>query len=87
MGTCRCKCRSERNLTEYGVDKFGLPDGEIGRISGDTIYCLDDLNVPVIVGVGDIGKMCGNDEWERGSPITKKAIQLILERSGFYDEA
>ena len=46
------------NLTEYGVDKFGLPDGEIGRISGDTIYCLDDLNVPVIVGVGDIGKMC-----------------------------
>ncbi len=74
------------NLTEYGVDKFGLPDGEIGRISGDTIYCLDGLNVPVIVGVGDIGKMCGNDEWERGSPITRKAIQLILERSGFYDE-
>ncbi len=72
------------NLTEYGVDKFGLPDIEVGRINGDTVYCLDQLNVPVIVGIGDIGKMCGNDDWKKGSPITRKAIELILERSGYY---
>lgn len=73
------------NLTEYGVDKFGLADIEVGRINGDTVYCLDELQVPVIVGIGDIGKMCGNDDSKIGSPITKKAIELILERSGFYD--
>ncbi|MDC2867377.1 MULTISPECIES: stage V sporulation protein AE [unclassified Bacillus (in: firmicutes)] len=76
----------EGRLTEYGVDKFGLADVEIGRINGDTVYCLDELHVPIIVGIGDIGKMYGNDDWKRGSPITKQAIQLILERSGFYDQ-
>ena len=45
---------------------------KLARISGDTIYCLDDLNVPVIVGVGDIGKMCGNDEWERDHLLRRK---------------
>ncbi len=73
------------NLTEYGVDKFGLADVEIGRINGDTVYCLDKLNVPIIVGIGDIGKMYTNDDVKKGSPITKKAVELILERSGFYD--
>ena len=76
----------EGRLTEYGVDKFGLADVEIGRINGDTVYCLDELHVPIIVGIGDIGKMYGNDDWKRGSPITKQAIQLILETSGFYDQ-
>lgn len=71
------------NLTEYGVDKSGLPDTEIGRINGDTVYCLDQLNIPIIVGVGDIGKMAGFDSYEKGAPITKKAIEIILERSGF----
>ncbi|MGG2095632.1 stage V sporulation protein AE [Bacillus sp. S13(2024)] len=77
----------EGRLTEYGVDKFGLADVEIGRINGDTVYCLDELHVPIIVGIGDIGKMRGNDDCKRGSPITKKAIQVILERSGFYDQS
>ncbi|MFD3447899.1 stage V sporulation protein AE [Microbacteriaceae bacterium 4G12] len=72
------------NLTEYGVDKSGLPDIEIGRINGDTVYCLDGLDVPIIVGIGDIGKMRGNDDRKRGAPITKQAIELILERNGLY---
>lgn len=72
----------EGNLTPYGVDKYGLPDLEIGRISGDTVYCLDELVVPIIVGIGDIGKMSKQDHVDRGSPITKMAIELILERSG-----
>ncbi|MDQ0269304.1 stage V sporulation protein AE [Cytobacillus purgationiresistens] len=70
-------------LTSYGVDKFGIPDMDEGRITGDTVYCLDTLNVPIIVGIGDIGKMAKVDHYKNGSPITKKAVELILERSGF----
>lgn len=73
-------------LTPYGVDKFGIPELEIGRINGDTVYCLDELNVPIIVGIGDIGKMARRDSYKVGSPITKKAVELILERSGFHDK-
>lgn len=72
-------------LTEYGVDKDGLPDMEIGRINGDTVYILDDLTIPIVVGIGDIGKMAGLDTAKRGSPITRKAIEIILERSGYHE--
>lgn len=73
------------NLSEYGVDKSGLPDIELGRINGDTVYILDQLDVPIIVGIGDIGKMSRYDSVKNGCPITIKAIELILERSGFND--
>lgn len=73
-------------LTEYGVDKSGLKDLEIGRISGDTVYCLDQLKVPIIVGIGDIGKMARKDSVKNGCPVTMKAVELILERSGYYDD-
>ncbi|PLR99806.1 stage V sporulation protein AE [Bacillus sp. T33-2] len=73
-------------LTPYGVDKNGVPEFELGRINGDTVYCLDQLDVPLIVGVGDIGKMDRRDHYENGAPITKKAVELILERSGYYHE-
>ncbi|GGI12118.1 MULTISPECIES: stage V sporulation protein AE [Gottfriedia] len=76
---------NEGNLTEYGVDKFGVPDIELGRINGDTVYNLDQLNIPLIIGIGDIGKMGGRDDIEKGSPITRKAIEYILERSEFLD--
>lgn len=72
------------NLTPYGVDKFGEPDLELQRINGDTVYCLDQLDVPIIVGIGDIGKMGKVDHYKNGAPITMEAIKLILERSGFY---
>ncbi len=72
------------HLTEFGVDKSGLPDLEIGRINGDTVYILDELNLPFVVGVGDIGKMAGLDTLKKGAPITKKAIELILERSRYH---
>ncbi|WP_163101057.1 stage V sporulation protein AE [Peribacillus alkalitolerans] len=74
------------NLTPYGVDKFGNPELELGKITGDTVYCLDQLDVPVIVGVGDIGKMGKNDSSKTGAPITKLAVQIILERSGFLEK-
>ncbi|AIM15502.1 MULTISPECIES: stage V sporulation protein AE [Neobacillus] len=75
----------EGELTPYGVDKFGIADLEVGRINGDTVYCLDELNIPFIVGIGDIGKMARRDSYELGCPITEKAVELILERSGFFE--
>lgn len=71
-------------LTSYGVDKSGTPDVEVGRINGDTVYSLDQLDLPIVVGIGDIGKMSEYDSVENGCPITIKAIQLILERSGSF---
>jgi stage V sporulation protein AE len=70
-------------LTHHGVDKYGIQEIEEGMVYGDTVYCLDELNVPIIVGIGDIGKMAGKDHFDHGSPITKQAVQLILERSGY----
>lgn len=70
-------------VVERSVDK----DGNVGikkemRIFGDTVDVLDELNIPLVVGVGDIGKMNGRDHIRYGCPITKKAVQVILERSG-----
>lgn len=76
----------EGELTPYGVDKYGIQEFEIGRINGDTVYCLDELDVPLVVGIGDIGKMARRDHYELGAPITRKAVELILERSGFHDK-
>lgn len=70
-------------LTNFGVDKDGIPDIEGGRIYGDTVYCLDQLSVPIVVGIGDIGKMNRRDCIEKGAPITMKAVEIILERSGY----
>lgn len=73
-------------LTPYGVDKNGEPELEIGRLYGDTVYSLDRLHIPIVVGIGDVGKMSGLDSYEIGAPITRKAVELILERSRFYHD-
>lgn len=70
-------------LSEYGMDKNGVPEMERGKMNGDTVYILDELDIPVVVGVGDIGKMAGRDTPEKGAPITKLAVDIILERSGY----
>ncbi|MEK4564763.1 stage V sporulation protein AE [Alkalihalobacillus sp. FSL R5-0424] len=70
-------------VTHLGVDKEGLADLEVNRINGDTVYILDELKLPVVIGIGDIGKMRGQDQTKKGCPITKKAVEMILERSGY----
>lgn len=72
-------------LTPYGVDKFGALEYELGRINGDTVYCVDELHAPIVVGVGDIGKMARKDDYRIGAPITKLAVEIILERSGNHE--
>ncbi|MBB6448977.1 stage V sporulation protein AE [Geomicrobium halophilum] len=69
-----------KHLSEWGVDKEGFPDIEENRIHGDTVYSLDQLQIPYIVGIGDLGKMGGRDDPKRGSPVTQTALQLILKR-------
>ncbi len=65
-----------------GVDKEGVIELEGPRINGDTVYILDQLQIPNVIAIGDIGKMHGKDDVKKGSPITKKALKFILEREG-----
>lgn len=76
------------HLIDDGVDKDGLPchDNHGKMVYGDTVDVLSSLELPVIVGVGDIGKMQGKDHFLKGAPVTKAAILEILKRSG-YDYA
>jgi stage V sporulation protein AE len=73
-------------VTESPVDKLGeAEDGQETKgavVQGDTVDVLNDVQVPVIIGVGDIGKMDKKDDIRKGAPITKRAITEILERSG-----
>lgn len=73
-------------LSERGVDKEGFRDIEENRIHGDTVYCLDQLSIPVIVGIGDLGKMGGRDDPKRGAPVTATALQVIIERGDTKDD-
>lgn len=66
-------------LIESGVNKDGKTVGGPLRVYGDTVDILDRLDIPVVIGIGDIGKMDGHDHLKMGAPITLKAVQTILE--------
>jgi len=73
------------DIVDRSVDKDGYLKGKSCNkplIAGDTVDVLNDLEIPFIVGVGDIGKMAHADNIRRGAPITRKAIEEILKRSG-----
>lgn len=75
------------HVIDFSVDKKGEvkakdPCDCKPVITGDTVDVLNDVEVPVIIGVGDIGKMDKHDDLSRGAPITRKAIEEILKRSG-----
>ncbi|OPZ72410.1 MAG: hypothetical protein BWY80_01136 [Firmicutes bacterium ADurb.Bin456] len=82
-----CGCRVDASVSRTGqviegpVDKWGLPEKEL--LQGDTVGVIDGLNVPLVIGIGDIGKMDRADAAEKGAPLTTKAFQTILDRSGF----
>lgn len=65
------------NKINSGVDKDGNNTG-IDEVFGDTIGVLNNLDIPVIVGLGDPGKMNGLDDPSKGSPITTKALHEIV---------
>jgi stage V sporulation protein AE len=74
---------SAGKLVNASVDKYGEEKhGSKPLVCGDTVDVLNNVEVPVIIGVGDIGKMDKADDVRRGAPITRKAIEEILKRSG-----
>jgi stage V sporulation protein AE len=81
-----CGCRVDASISRSGnivkspVDKYGKPKHDL--LEGDTVEIIDSLNIPLVIGIGDIGKMDGADEVGKGAPLTTKALKTILERSG-----
>ena len=75
-------CRG--NLVDAPVDKFGQTSRDSGgTLSGDTVELLDKLKLPVVVGIGDVGKMDGADDYAIGAPLTTKALREIITRSEY----
>ena len=74
----------EGGVVAVPVDKDGLPE-PLGHssVEGDTVEILDQLNIPVVIGLGDLGKMDDADLVEDGAKITTKAVEEILHRSSF----
>ncbi|MGI6684863.1 MAG: stage V sporulation protein AE [Bacillota bacterium] len=74
-------------IVDRAVDKHGIPKREGNHVlEGDTVGVLNSLNVPTVIGIGDIGKMNGRDKYDRGAKITTQAIEFILKRSGTKGE-
>lgn len=67
-------------IVKHRVDKHGnVIEGDPPHIYGDTVEVLNHLPIPIIIGMGDIGKMGKRDDRAIGAPVTRKAVQLILE--------
>ncbi|MBO8170629.1 MAG: stage V sporulation protein AE [Bacillaceae bacterium] len=62
------------------VNKYGEEVKIESRMTGDTVDILNRLDIPVIVGIGDIGKMEGHDRVTAGAPITTRAVQIIMDK-------
>lgn len=63
------------------VDKEGAP-AAIDKVQGDTVDVLNRLAVPVIIGLGDLGKMDRADRVETGARVTTEAVREIMRRAG-----
>jgi stage V sporulation protein AE len=70
-------------VVDAPVNKHGEPEDFKEYLQGDTVDVLNKLNIPIIVGVGDIGKQDGADSNQ--APITTAAVKEILRRSGFLN--
>jgi stage V sporulation protein AE len=76
-----CSVDNNLNVICSPVDKLGNPvEGKV--IRGDTVDILNEVDVPLIIGVGDPGKMDGRDNYVIGAPVLTKALQVILDRRG-----
>lgn len=77
-----CSVTREGKVVYTAVDKDGT-DLHTGRLCGDTLSILKLKHNLFIVGIGDPGKMYYSDDAQKGSPITTKAMKLILEHNGY----
>ena len=76
-----CAVTKDKEVIKGEVNKDGTPISDEAVIKGDTVDILNRYNqeIPLIVGVGDIGKMDDCDKTEYGAQITAKALGLILD--------
>lgn len=68
-------------VIRHAVDKHGCEKKD-SIIKGDTVDILNDSNIPIIIGVGDPGKMDGFDNADIGAPIITRALEKIIELEG-----
>lgn len=81
---------------DFSVDRYGKvvknavnKNGEETNVEilyGDTVDTINKYSIPIVVGIGDIGKMHGKDDWRKGAPILTKALEEILNRSDLWNE-
>lgn len=67
-------------IVESAVDKNGFETGT-KVLYGDTVDILNSFSIPLIIGIGDIGKINGADRYTIGSPLITKALKEIINRS------
>ncbi|WP_432408776.1 stage V sporulation protein AE [Wukongibacter sp. M2B1] len=76
---------SDGEIIDGAVNKSGEKTNE-KTLFGDTVDVLSEYSIPLIVGIGDIGKMDGKDDCEIGAPIITKAMEEIITRRGSKNE-
>ncbi|MCL5677584.1 MAG: stage V sporulation protein AE [Firmicutes bacterium] len=64
------------NVVPHPVNKRGTPRPRHQLLVGDTVEVLAELPVPVVVGIGDLGK--GPDGLDKGAPLTRRALEEVL---------
>lgn len=75
-----CSIDNNGDIIDAPVDKHGNPSDK-KVLYGDTVDIINNCDVPIVVGVGDIGKMEGHDTKEIGAPIITKALELIMKKN------
>jgi len=78
--TVHASITADGNIVDQPVNKDGDVDDSNGEIKGDTVEVLNELNIPLVVGLGDPGKMNMADDAKQGAPLTTKAIKWLLDR-------
>lgn len=74
----------EGKVIDGPVDKIGNPEpAGHSKVDGDTVDVINRLQVPIVIGLGDLGKMDDADLVEEGARITTLAVEEILKRSNY----
>ncbi|WP_418792419.1 stage V sporulation protein AE [Phosphitispora sp. TUW77] len=77
-----CSVTCEGAVIDGPVNKLGIPERKGHKfLEGDTVDIINNLDIPVVIGTGDTGKMDFADDYHKGAPITTKALLEILNRS------
>jgi len=72
---------NKKEIVPGQVDKAGNLISEEQIVLGDTVDVINEIKneIPLVVGIGDIGKMQGRDNPYGGAQVTTKALELIMK--------